>query len=417
MSAAGNAMTPSFPHIEEALAAQDFPNVVHSTMAFLRENAPIYWSTTLGQWLVTSHRLAEEVLLHPSDFSSFGAELHYIERLPQAVREGLLVLEHHYSEPGLIHSDGDNHTRLRRAVSSSFTPKAVLERRRAIEQQVQELLERRVPEHGAFDLVDCLAFPLPVVVIAGVLGIPDSDLARFPSWSAHLSRFFSPPSPVSEYARDLDAVLVEWRGFVADLLDDRSANPSGDLLTIVSRAVDNGQINRDEAIAILVHMLQAGHETTRNLVSSMVYCILQSPTAVAALRKSPERITAAMEETLRLEPPADFGTRTCITGRELGGEWVQKGETIAVSISAANRDPERYDHPDDFDIDRDLSAGHLSFGRGIHACLGASLARMEAPIAVEAFLQRFPGARLRSSAPHWSPTRSQHGLRELWIEP
>ena len=406
------------PEFEAALGAADFQNRMHEVFAELRRRAPVYWSPSLGYWLVTRFDLVEEVLRNPADFSSHGAEMAYIRRLPPEVVESLDVLPYHFRQPGLIHSDGTKHTALRRVVNPPFTPAALAPLADDIRTEAAGLLEPARRAGAPFDVVETLAKPLPVKVIAGLLGVPADALDRFPGWSVQLARFFTGPLPDPDIARDLDGALVEWRGFVGDLIDERGAHPRDDFVSVVAGAVDNGRMTRQDGIAIVVHSLQAGHETSANLMATAVFLLLAHPDQLTLARTSPRWLEYAIEEVLRFEAPAINVRRTAIRALDLDGRRIQAGDTVVVNIAAAHRDAAQYPDPDRFDIGRRLTkADHMGFGRGPHFCLGASLARLEVPLAVEEFLRRFPAATLLDETPRWKAPRDQRGLAELWVDP
>lgn len=406
------------PEIEEALGAPDFQDHMHEVFAELRRRAPVYWSPSLNYWLVTRFDLVEEVLRNPADYSSQGAEGDYIRRLPTEVIESLQVLPHHFQHPGLIHSDGAKHTALRRTVNPSFTPAALAPLTADIRREVIALLEPARLAGEPFDIVETLAKPLPVRVIAGLLGVGADALDRFPGWSVQLARFFTGPLPRPDIAHDLDDALVEWREFVCDLLDRRAAEPLDDFISVVAGAVGDGRMTRGDGIAIVVHTLQAGHETSTNLMATSIYLLLGHLGQLELARSSPQWLDYAIEEVLRFEAPAINVRRRATRAMSLGGQPVQAGDTVVANIAAAHRDPAQYPDPGRFDITRRLTkADHMGFGRGPHFCLGASLARLEVPIAVDEFLRRFPAATLISETPRWKAPRDQRGLAELWVEP
>ena len=406
------------PEIEEALGAPDFQDHMHEVFAVLRRRAPVYWSPSLNYWLVTRFDLVEEVLRNPADYSSQGAEGDYIRRLPTEVIESLQVLPHHFRHPGLIHADGARHTALRRTVNPSFTPAALAPLAADIRREVIALLEPARLAGGPFDIVETLAKPLPVKVIAGLLGVGADALDRFPGWSVQLARFFTGPLPRPDIAHDLDDALVEWREFVCALLDRRAAEPLDDFISVVAGAVGDGRMTRGDGIAIVVHTLQAGHETSTNLMATSIHLLLGHLEQLELARSSPQWLDYAIEEVLRFEAPAINVRRRATRATSLGGQPIQAGDTVVANIAAAHRDPAQYPDPGRFDITRRLTkADHMGFGRGPHFCLGASLARLEVPIAVDEFLRRFPTATLISETPRWKAPRDQRGLAELWVEP
>ena len=406
------------PEIEKALGAADFQDNMHEVFAELRRSAPVYWSPSLNYWLVTRFDLVEELFRNPDDFSSQGAEMAYIRRLPDDVFESLRIIPYHFRQPGLIHSDGAKHTALRRAVNPPFTPAALAPLAEDIRREAAALLAEHQRAGVPFDVVEALGKPLPVKVIAELLGVPADALDRFPGWSVQLARFFTGPLPEPDIAHDLDGALVEWRAFVSDLIDERSAQPSDDFVSVVADAIDTGRMTRQDGIAIVVHALQAGHETSTNLMATAIFLLLRHPEQLELARSSPQWLEYAIEEVLRYEPPAINGRRMAIRAVSLGDQSIQAGDTVVFNIAAAHRDPDQYPDPGRFDITRRLTkADHMGFGRGPHFCLGASLARLEVPIAVDEFLRRFPAAALVSRTPRWKTPRDQRGLAELWVDP
>ena len=232
------------PEIEKALGAADFQDNMHEVFAELRRSAPVYWSPSLGYWLVTRFDLVEELFRNPDDFSSQGAEMAYIRRLPDDVFESLRIIPYHFGQPGLIHSDGAKHTALRRAVNPPFTPAALAPLADDIRREAAVLIAEHQQAGVPFDVVEALGKPLPVKVIAGLLGVPADALDRFPGWSVQLARFFTGPLPQPDIAHDLDDALTEWREFVSDLIDRRSAEPRDDLLSVVAGAISDGRDQR-----------------------------------------------------------------------------------------------------------------------------------------------------------------------------
>ena len=406
------------PEVEEALSAADFQANMHEVFAELRRRAPVYWSPSLNYWLVTRFDLVEELFRNPDDFSSQGVEMAYIRRLPDDVFESLRIIPYHFGQPGLIHSDGTKHSALRRAVNPPFTPAALAPLADDIRREAATLLTEPQQAGVPFDVVEILAKPLPVKVIAGLLGVPADALDRFPGWSMQLARFFTGPLPQPDIARDLDDALSEWREFVSDLIDRRSAEPQDDFVSVVAGAISDGRMTRQDGIAIVVHSLQAGHETSTNLMATVIFLLLGHPEQLELARSSAQWLEYAIEEVLRYEPPAINGRRMATRAVSLGGQAIHAGDTVVFNIAAAHRDPAQYPDPGRFDITRRLTkADHMGFGRGPHFCLGASLGRLEVPIAVDEFLRRFPAAALVSQAPRWRTPRDQRGLAELWVDP
>ena len=321
----------------------------------LREETPVYWSGLLKQWLVTSYDLVVEVLLNSTVFSNYGYESSYIERLPTEFLIEVDTLRHHWKQEGLMHSGGPKHTRLRRAVGPSFTPKVVSRLEERIQDRVTHLLRNAKARYDhQYEVIQGLAQPLPVTVLADVLGVPERHRDRFPVWSASVLRFFGSPQPDPLNAAELDANLVDWRRLVSDLLRSRSRSPRDDFLTTVARAIDNGQMSAEDGLAICVHLLIAGHETTTNLIGNTIYCLVTRPDQLEEARGSAEALQSAVEETLRYEPPIARIRRVCAESYELGGVLIRKGEPVVAVVAAAHRDAQTFQRPDEFDLHREM---------------------------------------------------------------
>ncbi len=402
--------------VEDAFSSGAVYQHPHDVYRRLREREPVYWSPCLGQWIVTSFELVEEVLRQPRRFSNFGFDTGYIARLPAASRAEVTTLEHHFHQRGLIQADPPEHTRLRRALGGHFAARVVQRLDERIVAAVDELLDGR---EGDLDVITELAGPLPIRVIAELLGVDPEDRTGFPRWSDHAVQFFGAPTPDPANARRLDADLVAWRALLVRLLDERRRAPRDDLLSAVGELIEAGRVTLEEALFTCVHLLIAGHETTTNLIGNALFCLLGHPDELAAVNEDPALLPGAIEEVLRFEPPIQRIRRVAAETCELGGATIRAGDPVIPVLAAANRDPARFDEPDRFDVRRKpgLSAErHLSFGRGVHFCLGAPLARLEAPTAVRAVLERFPHAALPAGfAPEWRPTINLRGLRSLPI--
>ena len=410
-------MRTGLPDVENAFRSGSFFQEPHQIYRRLREEAPVYWSPYLGQWLVTSYEHVEEVLRQPRVYSNFGFDTSYIGRLADDERTDVPTLEHHFRQRGLIQADPPEHTRLRRALGGHFTGKVVAQLEDPIRTAIGELLAARTGD--GLDVVTDLAEPLPVRVIAELLGVGPDRRAGFPRWSAAAVRFFGTPLPDAENARRLDSDLVEWRTLLEALFGERRRAPSDDLLTVVVGLVDSGSITEEEALFTCVHLLIAGHETTTNLIGNTMFCLLTNPTAMKAALEDQALLPGAIEEVLRFEPPIQRIRRVAIDTADLGGAQIRPGEAVIPVLAAANRDPVRFDEPDHFDIRRVLDGSaqrHVSFGHGVHFCLGAPLARLEAPAAIGALLDRCPHATLPEGfVPEWKRTLNMRGLRSLPI--
>jgi cytochrome P450 len=314
----------------------------------------------------------------------------------------------------MLNSDPPDHGRLRRLVNKAFTVRQVERLRPRITAITAALLDG-MANQGAqgvqpeVDLLASFAFPLPITVICELLGVPPADRDDFRAWSATIVSDTPAPEVFQAHATAMA------RYFMA-LLAAKRQQPGDDLLSALLAARDDeDRLSENELVSMAFLLLVAGHETTVNLIASGVLALLLNPAELARLRADPALIASAVEELLRYVNPVSNATFRCATEPvELGGVRIGRGDPVLVSLSGANRDPARFGDPDQLDLGRD-SSGHLAFGHGIHYCLGAPLARLEAGIAVSGLLARFgsislavPAASLR-----WRPSTLIHGLESL----
>jgi pimeloyl-[acyl-carrier protein] synthase len=318
-----------------------------------------------------------------------------------------------YSKWFLFH-DPPDHTRLRALVSKPFTPRAVEAMRARIEDLVEELLDR---QRGAetYDLIGSFAYQVPVLVICELLGVPPEDRGRFGAWSAAVAAGLD-----NVTVTDSEALLRGNEGaaglteYFRDLVAERRRHPGSDLLTGLIQAEEAGdRLSEEELLATCVLLFFAGHETTVNLIGNGTLALARHPTEWARLRADPSLIDAAVEELLRFDSPVQRTGRDAREDLELNGRFYQAGDRVILLVGAANRDPRQFDEPDRLDITRPNAATHLSFAAGIHYCVGAPLARLEAQVALSALVRRAPGLRVLTDAPHWRRTFVLRGLREL----
>ncbi|MGH9128848.1 MAG: cytochrome P450 [Acidimicrobiales bacterium] len=306
-----------------------------------------------------------------------------------------------------------DHTRLRRLVSSAFTPKRVEALAPRIEQITSELLDAAQAAQSPIDLIDALASPLPVIVIGELLGIPLEDRPRLVEWSHAMARgldpaFLLPPGVREEQT----AARLEFSAYLSDLVAERRRKPGEDLLSALVGVRDSGDVlSEDELVATSILILIAGHETTTNLIGNGVLALLREPDQLARLREAPDLVGRAVEELLRYDSVVQLTARTALHDVEVAGATVPRGAFVLLLVGAANRDPEAHPDPDRLDIGREPTR-HLAFGQGIHFCMGAPLARLEAQVALRAVTQRFGGLHLEGE-PTWKETAVLRGLRTL----
>ncbi|MEH0574645.1 MULTISPECIES: cytochrome P450 [Streptomyces] len=369
----------------------------HTVYARLRERGPVHRVRLPGgddyeTWLVVGYEEARAALADPGlskDSSRLGG------------------FDDQLIGPYLLTADPPQHTRLRALVARAFTMRRVEELRPRIQQITDELLDTMLP-HGRADLVESLAFPLPITVICELLGVPELDRTEFRKLSTQV---VAPTDADSEY----DA-LVRLAEYLTELIEDkRSAGPGGDLLSDLIRttAQDGDRLSPGELRGMAFILLVAGHETTVNLITNAVHALLTHPDQLAALRADMTLLDGAVEEALRYEGPVENATfRYAAQPLEIGATPIAQGEHVMIGLTAADRDGARFPDPDRFDIRRE-TRGHLAFGHGIHYCLGAPLARLEARTAIGTLLDRAPALTLDGPPGDWLPGLLIRGVRSL----
>jgi cytochrome P450 len=308
--------------------------------------------------------------------------------------------------------DPPDHTRLRGLVSRAFTPRVV----EALRPRVQELVDGMLDaaaEAGSLDVIEDLAYPLPVTVISEMLGVPAEDHTKFRGWSQELARSLDPnPFPSTDYIYRLREAIESFDEYFGGLIEERRQRPREDLLSSLIAAEEEGdRLSETELLATCRLILVAGHETTVNLIGNGTLALLRHPEQLRLLREEPTLASSAVEEVLRYDPPVQLTGRIAMEEMEVAGVTVAAGHGALMLLGAANRDPERYAEPDRFDITRNDDS-HLAFGYGIHFCLGAPLARLEGQVALAALARRFD-MELAVDTPEYKENFVLRGLRSL----
>ncbi|TVS16496.1 MAG: cytochrome P450 [Gammaproteobacteria bacterium] len=327
------------------------------------------------------------------------------------------VFARHPAYKGLGNSillmDPPDHRRIRGLVAKAFDAR----RTEAMRPRVREIAHRlidRFEEQGAGDLVALFNHPLPVLVICEMLGVPEQDHGRFVGGSRIAGRIIDPTPMSAEELADADERVQENHAYFSALLDERRREPRDDLLTaLVHAETEDGQLSYDELIANVSLLFAAGHETTVNLIGNGLVALWRHPDELAKLRANLDLAPSAVEEILRYDSSVQLSGRTALESFEFREQAINKGDQVLTLLAAANRDPLVFTDPDRFDITRD-EAKPLSFGGGIHFCLGAQLARIEADEALRILLERLPGLELENAeAPARKPTITLRGLERL----
>ncbi len=382
----------------------------HPMFARARREMPVFYSAPLNMWIVTRYDDITAILKDPVRFSSAESLRIHTPLTPEA----LAVLQERYAGGGaLVNDDPPAHTRHRALVNKAFTPRRVAEMEPHICQIAQELIEAFVHD-GQADLVRQFAYPLPMIVICELIGVPRSDMDLVKQWCDEWNALMS--GRVSSEGQITGArAIVALHHYFVSLLEQRAQTPQKDLATglVEARMEGESSVTVPEMANLLFSVTFGGHETTTKLISNAVALLLSHPEQWQALRANPSLAPNAVEETLRWDCPLLGMLRTTTEEVEVAGQRLPKGANVMLMFASANRDEQHGVQPDSFDIRRKPS-DHLSFGRGIHYCLGAQLARLEGRIALEMLAQHLPTLRLQPGRSLvYAPNLVLRGLQSL----
>lgn len=368
----------------------------HPLYAQMRQFQPVAYAEPLGAWVVFGYEDVKAVLTDHVHFTS------QIGHLFGDVTRGV----------SLVFTDPPRHTKLRGIVTKAFTPAAIARLEPRIAAITHELLDK-VVEQGRMDVTLDLSYPLPMMVIAEMLGVPTEDRDDFKRWSNAEAELFNGTlsAQVPEHLHQED---LELEQYLTQVINQRRASPREDLISaLIAAEVDGEKLSEPDLVQFCKLLLVAGNETTTNLIGNAVLTLLEHPDQFALLRENPALIPSAIEEVLRFRSPVQALIRLAKSDLELGGQTIKAGDKVTVFIGSANRDLARFPDPDRFDVARDPNP-HLSFGHGIHFCLGAPLARLETRVALTAMVERLSGMeRLNGEPLQLVPTLIMWGLSSL----
>ncbi|MBF6330902.1 cytochrome P450 [Nocardia transvalensis] len=367
-------------------------------LAALRERTPLLRMTFpdghLG-WLATGHAISRAVLADPRfsvRYEISHAPLADYGQMPPATPGDMLGM------------DAPEHTRYRKLLAGKFTVRRMRLLTERIEEITAEQLDAMDRHGGPVDLVEAFAKPIPAFVICELLGVPSSDRDRF---NEEVNRV----NDIDVSAEEKFAAMAAGQEYVRNLVVAKRSRPTDDLLSDLT----DSDLTEDELAGVGILLLGAGLDTTANMLALGTFALLRHPDQLAALRADPDLTDQAIEELLRYLSIVHTTSRTALEDVEVAGQLIRAGETVAISVQAANRDRQRFDDPDTFDIRRS-AVGHLSFGHGVHQCLGQQLARVEMRIALPALLNRFPTLRLATPADE-VPTRDRMDIYGVYRLP
>jgi cytochrome P450 len=364
----------------------------------LRREDPVHWNERLNSWMLTRY---DDVLAASRDprMASDRASVN-MSALPEPQRTKFSTLGEHVSN-WLGFTDPPKHTRMRKLVMKDFTPKLAEDMRERIQQIVDTLLDK-VERKGQMDLVNDFAYPLPATVICEILGIPGENQEQFRRWTEDITMFVGGVGPsLVRVADQAEKSRQELTRLFRELTLQRRREPRQDLLSALAavEGKDEG-LTEQELMGLLVFLFVAGHETTVGLIANGMLLLLQNRSELERLKRDPSLMETAIEEFLRYESPIQIDTRLPNDDIEMRGRHIHKGQAVMIVRAAANRDPAQFPDPDRLDVGRQNNK-HLAFGWGIHFCLGAPLACIEAQTAVKTILDRLPEIRLRSEDVVW----------------
>jgi cytochrome P450 len=374
------------------LNSQEFYRNSHDIFAELREVDPIFQQTSpygTRMWYVTRYEDVDAVL---RDSERFVVDFRraFDEGALKRLRErpGFMDMVNNH----LLTKDGADHHRLRALVNKAFTPRMVASMRPRIQQIAEKLLDQ-VEGKNAMDLVEEYAFQLPITVIAEMLGIPVEDRDQFREWSdAFVTAPFTSGFEDNKFMEGAMGFVM----YLGKLFEERRQNPRSDLISGLLQAEEEGdRLNTEELFSMVILLIIAGHETTVTLIGNAMVVIMEHPELYGRLREHPEEMSQAVEEFLRYESPVQRSiARWATVDTMLGDKEIHRGDMLVAVLGSANRDDEIFTHPEEVDIDRESNNSHMAFGKGIHYCLGAPLARLEGEIALNTLLRRLPNLRL-----------------------
>jgi len=398
--------------LDDLLVSPDLRQDPYPIYRRFRTEAPIFWSDRWQAWVLSRYDDVAASLKDKENLSNENRQGLLFNALSEPQRQDLAPLRHYFAQKDVIGSDPPDHTRMRALVQKAFTPRTVAGLGPRIRQLALQLL---AAQRGPFDFVAEIAHPLPIILIAEMLGAPPADRPLFKRWSSDILGFQGSGTTEYDLAMISQRSLMEMFAYMSQLIDERRASPRDDIISALALAEEAGRgFSRDELLATCNTILTAGHETTTNLLGSLVQQLVETPGAWTRVRETPALLPSAIEEALRYEAPKQRNFRRVKRTHLFRGVEFRENQMVFQLIGSANRDEAHFAAPDVFDPARSPN-DHLSFGAGNHFCLGAPLARLEAQIVLESLFQA--GSRARLTAPmRWQERQQFRGPGELMLE-
>ncbi len=396
--------------LDELLLKPDFFADPYPVYRQLREQDPVHWCDAWNCWVLTRYDDVVATMRNPK--LSNRRIPSYLEQLSGKVGEEVRPLVDHISS-WLGFSDPPQHTRLRKLIAPAFTNRVTQSLRPRIQKLVDSLIDS-VETAGRMDIVHDFAYPLPVTVISELIGVPGADRDRFLDWSEDVVAFLGTGRARSGATLRAQQSLLEMADYFRPLVARRQRSPGEDLLSDLVSGEDGDRLNPQEVLGMCTSLLIAGHQTTTHLLGNSVLALLRNPEQLERLRSQPSLIAGAVEELLRFEGPVQRNWRLATEDLEIRRRRIGKGQLILQMLAAANRDPAQFPNPDpeQLEITRHPNR-HVAFGYGMHFCLGAPLARLEAQVALNTLLQRLPRLSLQDGNPCWHANIAFRSLRSL----
>ncbi|CAB4673184.1 MAG: cytochrome P450 [Actinobacteria bacterium] len=393
------------------LTQEYFNNPYPTYKKFLNES-PVFWSEELSAWIISPYELVEAGL-HSSTLNAGERMSAASSHFSDEERKQYSAILHNLNN-WIVFQDPPSHTRLRRLISKSFTPRSITAFEPKIEKIVNDLLDE-IGDKEKFDLVAEFSFRLPAAVMCDLLGIPLDRQWDLKRWADGIAGFSAAARVTSEKAKFANEMALESRKYLITLFEELRKEPGDNLLSrLVDQSDEPNPLSDDELVALVVQLFFAGFETTEGLIGNMMIALANHPDELAKLRANPELITNAVEETLRFDSSILKQSRVASEDQDFGGQKIKKGDYMHFMIGAANYDPARFTDAHIFDVERD-DVGHVSFGHGIHFCIGAPLARLEARIALRALLERLSRIEILEPAPVYPELFAVRKPLHLWI--